>query len=147
MPTIAINYLEVLVDDEEATLEWLNWLCDTKHDIFTRAKIPRRRLLMESPNVKTTKDREVEHVDIGRNFTIRSKILTHFIKGKISLSPIETILTIPNKLESLESLVKLAWKKQDDGLKLINLTTWWRDLIHYTRTTSIETIIAKHYTF
>jgi hypothetical protein len=34
---------------------------------------------------------------------MRSTILTHFIKGKISLSPMETILTIPWKLESLES--------------------------------------------
>jgi hypothetical protein len=102
---------------------------------------------MESPKVKTTKDRKVEHVDVGRNSTIRSKIFTHFIKGKISLSPIETVMVIPNKLESLESLVKLAWKKQDDGLKSINFATWWWDFIHYTRTTSIETIIAKYYTF
>jgi hypothetical protein len=30
----ANNYLKVLVDDEEATLEQLNHLCGTKHDIF-----------------------------------------------------------------------------------------------------------------
>ncbi len=102
---------------------------------------------MESPKVKITKDRKVEHVDVGRNSTITSKILKHFIKGKIFLSPIETIMVIPNELESLESLVKLAWKKQDDGLKLINFATWSWVFIHYTRTTSIETIIAKHYTF
>lgn len=102
---------------------------------------------MESPNVKIIKDTKVEHVDAGRNFTIRLKIFTHFIKGKVYLSPIETILAIFGELESLESLVKLAWKKHDDGLKSINLTTWWRNLIHYIRTTSTETIIAKHYTF
>jgi hypothetical protein len=32
---------------------------------------------------------------INRDTTIRSKILSHFIKGKISLSPMETILMIP----------------------------------------------------
>jgi hypothetical protein len=46
----------------------------------------------------------------------------HFIKGKISLSPMETILVIPWKLKSLENLIKLAKKKHDEGLKSINLT-------------------------
>jgi hypothetical protein len=44
---------------------------------------------------------------------VRSKILSHFIKGKISLSPMETILMIPRKLEHLESLVKLARRRKD----------------------------------
>jgi hypothetical protein len=34
----------------------------------------------------------------------------------------ETILGILGELESLKSLVKLAKKKQDEGLKSINLT-------------------------
>jgi hypothetical protein len=38
------NYMEILVDDEVATLEQLNRLCGTKHDIFSKA---RRRLPME----------------------------------------------------------------------------------------------------
>ncbi len=43
---------------------------------------------------------------------IRSKILSRFIKGKISLSPMERILMILGELEHLKSLVKLArWKK------------------------------------
>jgi len=48
-----------------------------------------------------------------RESTVRSKILSHFIKGKISLSPMETILMIPGELEHLESLVKLARKRKD----------------------------------
>jgi len=44
---------------------------------------------------------------------VRSKILSHFIKGKIPLSPMETILMIPGELEHLESLVKLARRKRD----------------------------------
>jgi hypothetical protein len=47
--------------------------------------------------------------------------VTHFIKGKIVLSPMETILSIPRELEYLESLLKLAWKKRDDSLKSSNL--------------------------
>ncbi len=45
---------------------------------------------------------------VNQDTIVRSKILSHFIKGKISLSPMETILMIPRELEHLESLVKLA---------------------------------------
>jgi len=48
-----------------------------------------------------------------REATVKSKILSHFIKGKISLSPMETILMIPGELEHLESLVKLARRRKD----------------------------------
>jgi predicted aspartyl protease len=48
-----------------------------------------------------------------RDAVVRSKILSHFIKGKISLSPMETILMIPGELEHLESLVKLARRRRD----------------------------------
>lgn len=53
---------------------------------------------------------------------MRFKILINFIKGKISLSPMETILKILRELESLKSLVKLVQKKWDEGLKWVNLT-------------------------
>jgi predicted aspartyl protease len=52
-------------------------------------------------------------VGASRDTSVRSKILAHFIKGKISLSPMETILMIPGELEHLESLVKLARRKRD----------------------------------
>jgi len=45
--------------------------------------------------------------------SVRSKILSHFIKGKISLTPMETVLMIPGELEHLENLVKVARKKKD----------------------------------
>ncbi len=48
-----------------------------------------------------------------RDATVRSKILSHFIKGKISLSSMETIMLIPRELEHLESLVKLARRRRD----------------------------------
>ncbi len=50
---------------------------------------------------------------MSRDVSVRSKILSHFIKGKISLSPMETVLMIPGELEHLESLVKLARRKRD----------------------------------
>lgn len=39
---------------------------------------------------------------------MRLKILTDFIKGKVSLDPMENILTIPKELKYLEGVVKLA---------------------------------------
>jgi predicted aspartyl protease len=50
---------------------------------------------------------------VNRENFVRSKILSHFIKGKISLTPMETVLMIPGELEHLESLVKLARRKKD----------------------------------
>jgi hypothetical protein len=50
-------------------------------------------------------------VNIGTKASIKSMILSHFIKGKISLNPMEIILIIPRDLEYLESLVKLARRK------------------------------------
>jgi len=45
--------------------------------------------------------------------SVRSKILSHFIKGKVSMTPMETVLMIPGELEHLENLVKVARKKKD----------------------------------
>jgi len=85
------NYLEVLVNDEKVTLEQLNMLCGTKHDIFFGARIPRKRLFVEILNVEIIKEGETKHIDFARNSIVHSTILHHFIKGKISLSPIKTI--------------------------------------------------------
>jgi hypothetical protein len=54
-----------------------------------------------------------EGTRVSRNMTVKSKILSHFIKGKISLSPMETVLMIPGKLEHLENLMKLARRRKD----------------------------------
>jgi hypothetical protein len=117
------NYLEVLVNNENATLEQLNKLCGTEHDIFSRTRIPRRRLHVETLNVEVANEGETKSVlDFGRNPTIHSKVLHHFIKGKISLSPMETILAIPDELKSLKNLVKVAKRKRDEGTKIVNLT-------------------------
>jgi len=49
-----------------------------------------------------------EEIRVNWETLARSKILSHFIKGKISLSLMETILMILGELEHLESLVRLA---------------------------------------
>jgi hypothetical protein len=59
-------------------------------------------------------------MDVGKNLIMNFNTFTHFIKGKISLPPMETILAILRKLESLEILVMLARKKRDEGLKIVN---------------------------
>ncbi|CAK9868434.1 unnamed protein product [Sphagnum jensenii] len=55
----------------------------------------------------------IEESGINRDESIRSKILSHFVKGKISLTPMETVMMIPGELEHLENLVKVAQKKKD----------------------------------
>jgi hypothetical protein len=56
-----------------------------------------------------------EHCEpiMGAKATIKSKILSHFIKWKIFLTPMETILIIRRKLKYFEGLVKLAKRKKD----------------------------------
>jgi predicted aspartyl protease len=49
----------------------------------------------------------------NRESSIRSKILFHFIKGRISLTPMETIMMILGELEQMENLVKVARRKKD----------------------------------
>jgi len=46
------NYLEVLVNDEEATLIKLNMICGVNHHLSFGNRIPKRRLLMQANGVK-----------------------------------------------------------------------------------------------
>jgi len=77
--------------------------------------VPRRRTHVDvAPRgVAPIPEAEREGVGANRDASVRSKILSHFIKGKIPLSPMETILMIPGELEHLESLVKLARRRRD----------------------------------
>jgi len=77
--------------------------------------VPRRRTPVDvAPRgVAPIPEAEREGVGANRDASVRSKILSHFIKGKIPLSPMETILMIPEELEHLESLVKLARRRRD----------------------------------
>jgi hypothetical protein len=108
------NFMEVLLDDEEATLQQLNRLCGSEK-VFSYTRVPRRRIRVEvgpTSNVPSTEVAE-EGTRVNRETTVKSKILSHFIKGKIALNPMETVLMIPRELEHLESLVKLVRRKKD----------------------------------
>ncbi len=50
---------------------------------------------------------------MGTEALVKSKILAHFIKGKVYLTPMETILIILGDLEYLECLVKLVRRKKE----------------------------------
>jgi predicted aspartyl protease len=110
----AANFLEVLLNDKEATLQQLNKLCGNEN-IFSYTRVPRRRMPVEVAPASTEPSPEAKGQGRGMNRenSVRSKILSHFIKGKVSLTPMETVLMIPGKLEHLENLVKVARKKKD----------------------------------
>jgi hypothetical protein len=106
--------LEVLLNDEAATEQQLNKLCGNEN-LFSYTRVPRRRTPVDvAPGgAVPTPEAVGDGVGTSRDTSVRFKILSHFIKGKISLSPMETILMIPGELEHLESLVKLARRKRD----------------------------------
>ncbi len=108
----AANFLEVLLNDEAATEQQLSKLCGNE-SLLSYTRVPRRRTPVEVTPERVGPIPEVVGEGAGRDTSVRSKILSHFIKGKISLSPMETILMIPGELEHLESLVKLARRKRD----------------------------------
>jgi hypothetical protein len=110
----AVNFLEVLLDDEVATAQQLDRLCGNEN-ILSYTRIPRRRMPVEVPptEVGTSTETSGKGVIPNRESSIRSKILFHFIKGRISLTPMETIMMIPDELEQLENLVKVARRKKD----------------------------------
>jgi hypothetical protein len=113
-PSRAANFLEVLLSDEAATLQQLNKLCGSEN-LFSHTRVPRKRVPVEVPigGDDPTPQTVGDGLGTDRDAAVRSKILSHFIKGKISLSPMETIMFIPGELEHLESLVKLARRRRD----------------------------------
>jgi predicted aspartyl protease len=110
----AANFLEVMFDDEAATEHQLNKLCGNEN-AFSYTRVPRRRtpINVTSGGIAPVPKAEREGASMSRDVSMKSKILSHFIKGKISLSPMETVLMIPGELEHLESLVKLTRSKRD----------------------------------
>jgi hypothetical protein len=108
------NFLEVLLNDEEATLHQLNKLCGSEN-LFSYTRVPRKRMPVEVAPASTVPPPEavMEGAGVNRDESVKSKILSHFIKGKISLTPMETVMMIPGELEHLESFVKVARRKKD----------------------------------
>ncbi len=110
----AANFLEVLLDDGAATEQQLDKLCGNEN-LFSYTRVPRRKTPVDVAPGGVAPIPKVEREGVGanRDTSVRSKILSHFIKGKIPLFPMETILMILGELEHLESLVKLAKRKRD----------------------------------
>jgi hypothetical protein len=106
------------LDDEAATAQQLDRLCGNEN-VFAYTHIPRRRMSVEVPptEVGTSTGTGGEGVIPNRESAIRSKILSHFIKGRVSLTPMETIMMILGELEQLENLVKVARGKKDAELE------------------------------
>jgi hypothetical protein len=108
------NFLEMMLDDEEATLEQLNELCGSEK-LFSYIRVPRRRNPVEvTPTASgLIADATIVGAEGNREGSVKSKILSHFIKGKVSLTPMETVMMIPGELEHLKNLVKVARRKKD----------------------------------
>jgi hypothetical protein len=108
------NFLEVLLNDKTTTLQQLNKLCGDEN-LFSYTRVLRRRVPVDVTQGRAVPTPETMGDGVGANWdtSVRSKILAHFIKGKVSLSLMETILMIPGELEHLESLVKLARRRRD----------------------------------
>ncbi len=98
-----INFLEVLVNDEEATLVELNRVCGRDQHIFSGVRILERRLpIIANPTEEQEKmivENEHRGANMGSKTSVKFKILFHFIKGKISLTSMETILIIVGELD------------------------------------------------
>ncbi len=73
------------MDDENTMLEKLNKLCGAKHDVFIGAKIPRKKLHMEVVEGKAIEECDAGRINLVRSFFVRSKFLTHFIRGFLCL--------------------------------------------------------------
>jgi hypothetical protein len=103
-----------MLDDEAATEQQFNKLCGNEN-AFSYTRVSRRRTHVDVTPRGIAPVPEVERggTSMSRDVSVKSKILSHFIKGKISLSPMETVLMIPGELEHLKSLVKLARRKRD----------------------------------
>jgi hypothetical protein len=115
-----VNYLEVSINDEEATINELNKICGANHHLTSGNKIPKRKLSIQANEVEGVIE-QAKGVDVGKrtkeaipNSNARSKILLHFMKGQIFLTPMESIMNIPKELEYLERLVKLARRRKDE---------------------------------
>lgn len=54
-------------------------LCNTKHDIFFGAKIPKRRLPVETLDVEVTTEGEIECVDFGKSIVTTKMMATIFL--------------------------------------------------------------------
>ncbi len=77
------NFVEVLLDDEEATLQQLNKLRGNEK-VFSYTQVPRRRIPVEVAPTGNVPSPEVaeEGTRVSRETIVKLKILSHFVKGE-----------------------------------------------------------------
>jgi hypothetical protein len=90
----------------------------SNHDFFSHVRLPKHKVtrnvfvkeIVNGDQRTSNLIGEMIKVGIGleKISTMRSMIISHFLKGKVSLSPMERILIILKELEYLESLRKLV---------------------------------------
>jgi hypothetical protein len=96
----------------------------SNHDLISHVRLPKHRVPRNVFVKETTNDDqrtsnfigELRKAGIGleRRSNMKSKIISHFLKGRVSLSPMERILIILKELEYLESLGKLAKRSKNE---------------------------------
>jgi len=115
--TTTTNFLKVLDDDEETILPHLiGFVVLIDYDVFSHVAVSKKRIPMNvqidvAPNVERENPRDRGNgndiqLNIDKCNNTKSKITFHFIKGKISLNPIETIFIIPSELEYSKGKMK-----------------------------------------
>ncbi len=118
----ATNFLEILLDYEEATLQQLNIFCGGEN-VLSYILVPKRKVPMEVTLNTMTQNLETNNGGVGlgksrdvkmnREMYVKFKILSHFNKGKLSLFLNGNDFMTPIMFEHLESLVKLAIRRKD----------------------------------
>jgi hypothetical protein len=100
-----------------------------KNNVFSRTRVSSCWNLIVSLEIDKNEEKPIEN-GVGAQSKIgeitnntKSKILTHFLKGKKSFTPLETISTIPNELKYLKRLVKLSRKHKDEETKQVTHIT------------------------
>ncbi len=83
----ATNFLEVLLNDEDGTMQQLNKLWGNENILFY-IWVLKKRMHVEIAlgGVVPTPEAVGKEIRVNWETLVRSKILSHFIKGKISLS-------------------------------------------------------------
>ncbi len=79
----ATNFLEVLLNDEKATIQQLNKLC-TNENLFSYTRVPKRRMHLDVTlrGVVPTLEAIGDGSSINWDTAVKSKVLSHFIKRK-----------------------------------------------------------------
>jgi hypothetical protein len=137
----------VLLNDEDSTLQQLNKLCGDEN-IFSYTRLPRRRMPVEvaSAGIGPSFEAKGENTGMNRENSIRLKILSHFIKGKVSMTPMEIVLMISGELEHLENIVKVvAERRRMQKLRTIRCL-WFQQLQRLDESASTKRIGVRHST-